>query len=273
MTYFTSKTPLITDSWTYGGNYFKNPGENHLGYTNNHTHLHKYQGKWYIFYQTNLLEPLLGSNAGFRCIFADEIEVDEKNVVIHECIPTRKGVSAIKNLNPYIVQSAATSSATLGILYQQTAEAGHMVATVGTPCITAEMPTEGIIELRNAEFSGNANTLKCRLKGDGSVSLRLNDKDSADIMTITSTGDDWQDRIATMTSSLSGTHTIYLILKGNVQFDTWQFVGDPMDGINTLPSDKRQVERIYDLQGHSLSSIPQGSPSLYIVNGKKQLFK
>ena len=92
-------------------------------------------------------------------------------------------------------------------------------------------------------------------------------------MTITSTGDDWQDRIATTTSSLSGTHTIYLILKGNVQFDTWQFVGDPMDGINTLPSDKRQVERIYDLQGHSLSSIPQGSPSLYIVNGKKQLFK
>ena len=273
MTYFTSKTPLVTDSWTYGGNYFKNPGENHLGYTNNHTHLHKYQGKWYIFYQTNLLEPLLGSNAGFRCIFADEIEVDEKNVVIHECIPTRKGVSAIKNLNPYIVQSAATSSATLGILYQQTAEAGHMVATVGTPCITAEMPTEGIIELRNAEFSGNANTLKCRLKGDGSVSLRLDDKDSADIMTITSTGDDWQDRIATTTSSLSGTHTIYLILKGNVQFDTWQFVGDPMDGINTLPSDKRQVERIYDLQGHSLSSIPQGSPSLYIVNGKKQLFK
>ena len=62
MVYFTSKTPLVADSWTYGANYFKNTGENGMNYGNNHTHLHKYQGKWYLFYQANNLESSIGSS-------------------------------------------------------------------------------------------------------------------------------------------------------------------------------------------------------------------
>ena len=45
MNYFTTTTPLEKDSWVYGANYFKNTGENGMNYGNNHTHLHKYQGK------------------------------------------------------------------------------------------------------------------------------------------------------------------------------------------------------------------------------------
>jgi len=101
MNYFTTTTPLDADSWMYGANYFKNTGENGMNYGNNHTHLHKYQGKWYLFYQSNDLEPSLGTNGGFRSLFVDEIEVDEENVIISECIPTFTGVSAIKNLDPY----------------------------------------------------------------------------------------------------------------------------------------------------------------------------
>ena len=234
MNYFTSKTPLVTDSWTYGGNYFKNPGDNGMGYTNNHSHLHKYQGKWYLFYQTNLLEPSLGSNGGFRSIYCDEMEVDEANVILHECTPSRQGVNSIKNLDPTKPQYAATSAATLGILYKPTEEAGHMVATVGTTCITADTPTEGIIEVRNVEFtnedenlsagSGQALTLKCRVKGNGEVTLRLDDKDGADIATVSSMGEAWEELSAEVKTALNGTHTIYLILKGDVQLDTWQMV-------------------------------------------------
>ena len=80
---------------------------------------------------------MLGSNGGLRSIYVDEMEVDEANVILHECKPTKKGVTAIKNLDPYALQRAATSAATLGILYQPTDEPGRMVATVGTTCITA----------------------------------------------------------------------------------------------------------------------------------------
>lgn len=224
MNYFTSKTPLITDSWTYGGNYFRNPCDNGMGYLNNHSHLHKYQGHWYLFYQTKLLEPLLGSNGGFRSIYVDEMEVDEANVILHECKPTKKGVTAIKNLDPYALQRAATSAATLGILYQPTDEPGRMVATVGTTCITADTPTEGIIEVRNASFTAGLGSLKMLVKGNGSVTLRLDDKDGADVLTISSTGDSWQTLTASCSGVVAGTHTVYFILTGSVQFDTWQAV-------------------------------------------------
>ena len=271
MNYFTSKTPLDTDSWVYGGNYFRNPGDNGMGYTNNHSHLHKYQGHWYLFYQTNLLEPSLGSNGGFRSIYVDEMEVDEENVILHECFPTKKGVSAIKNLKPYAVQYAATNAATLGILYQPTDEPGHMVATVGTTCITADTPTEGIIEVRNAYFSSGASMMKCLLKGNGTITLRLDDKDGADFATISSSDDSWQTVSGKISNLTSGTHTIYFILKGDVQFDTWQFVSGSSDGIVQIDNPKVLNRKSYDLQGRSLrSSLKNG---ICIVNGKKYLTK
>ncbi|WP_168189996.1 hypothetical protein [Duncaniella sp. B8] len=49
MVYMKSTDPLKQDSWTYGGNYFKNPGDNGMTLNNNHTHLHKYNDKWYLF--------------------------------------------------------------------------------------------------------------------------------------------------------------------------------------------------------------------------------
>lgn len=224
MIYMKSTEPLNINSWTYGGNYFKNPGENGMGYGNNHTHLHKYQGKWYLFYHTGLLGTSLGTDGGFRSIYVDEIEVDEQNIVINECKPTHKGVSAIKNLNPYELQYAATSAATLGILYKQTDKEGHMVATVGTTCKTAEIPAEGIIEVRNVDFSNKGNKLKCLLKGKGSVMIRLDDKNGKDIANINSTEDKWQERTVNTSHTLNGVHTIYIILKGDVQLDTWQFL-------------------------------------------------
>lgn len=223
MNYFTSKTPLVSDSWTYGANYFKNPGENDMGYTNNHTHLHKYQGKWYLFYQTNLMQSCLGSDGGFRSIYVDEVEVDEETVVIHECIPTRKGISAIKDLDPYARQSASTSAATLGIVFNATDVPGHMTAARGTPCITANKPKAGILEVRNVAFAAGGQTLSCRVKGKGKVSFHLDKHDASDFASLSGEGDDWVDREVSCTLE-GGTHTLYIVLSGNMELDTWQFI-------------------------------------------------
>ncbi len=229
MNYFTTTTPLDADSWTYGANYFKNTGENGMNYGNNHTHLHKYQGKWYLFYQSNDLEPSLGTNGGFRSLFVDEIEVDEEKVIIKECTPTFTGVSAIKTLDPYTEQYAATCAATLGIVFEQAEGNGHTVAKVGSPNMTADVPTEGIIEVRNVAFSAGGNTLKCWVKGTGTVTLRI---DGTAIATINSTGSSWQQKTALCTSTLSDTKTIQFVLTGSVQFDTWQILTSPTVSIN-----------------------------------------
>ena len=272
MNYFTTTTPLDKDSWVYGANYFKNTGENGMNYGNNHTHLHKYQGKWYLFYQSNDLEPSLGTNGGFRSLFVDEIEVDETNVIIKECTPTFTGVSAIKNFDPYTEQYAATCAATYGIVFEQAEGNGHTIAKVGSPNMTADTPTEGIIEVRNVEFTGTANTLKCLLKGNGSVTLRLDDKDGTDIATVSSTGDSWQELAATCGTAPTGTHTVYLILKGDVRLDKWTLGDATLTDINALVEGQRsKVEgQYYDLQGRRVSNPTKG---LYIVNGKKYIVK
>ena len=229
MVYFTSKTPLDADSWTYGANYFKNTGENGMNYGNNHTHLHKYQGKWYLFYQSNDLEPSLGTSGGFRSLFVDEIEVDEENVVIKECTPTFTGVKAIKNLDPYTEQYAATCAATLGIVFEQAEGNGHTVAKVGSPNMTADVPTEGILEVRNAYFSLGVKELKCLVKGTGTVKVRLDSKDGSEIATINSTGDSWQELTATCSTTLSDKHKLFFVMIGDLKFDTWQFIGVTAD--------------------------------------------
>ena len=223
MNYFTSKTPLDTDSWTYGANYFKNPGENNMGYTNNHTHLHKYQGKWYLFYQTNLMQGCFGSDGGFRSIYVDEVEVDEENVVIHECIPTKKGVRAIKNLDPYSKQYAATSAATMGIVFNATETPGHLTAGRGTPCITANKPETGVIEVRNVAFSAGKQSVSCRIKGNGSISFKLDNPNAPSIATIDGSGTSWEERTVSCTS-VGGVHTLYIVLSGEAELDTWQMI-------------------------------------------------
>ena len=267
MVYFTSKTPLDAASWTYGANYFKNTGENGMNYGNNHTHLHKYQGKWYLFYQANNLEASIGSSGGFRSIYVDEIEVDETNVVIKECKPTFEGVKAIKNLDPYTVQYAATAAATLGIVHEQADGEGHMVAKVGTPSTIAPVPAEGIIEVRNVDFNGTSNELKCLLKGNGSVTLRLDDKDGADLTTVSSTADSWQTLHAPLSSLLSGTHTVYFILKGDVLFDKWVLGDASLTGISPSTVSPSAVSRYYDLQGRQHGRPVPGLNIVCMSNG------
>ena len=267
MIYFTSKTPLDANSWTYGANYFKNTGENGMNYGNNHTHLHKYQGKWYLFYQANNLEASIGTNGGFRSIYVDEIEVDETNVVIKECKPTFEGVKAIKNLDPYTVQYAATAAATLGIVHEQADGEGHMVAKVGTPSTIAPVPAEGIIEVRNVDFNGTSNELKCLLKGNGSVTLRLDDKDGADLTTVSSTADSWQTLHAPLSSLLSGTHTVYFIMKGDVLFDKWVLGDASLTGISPSTVSPSAVSRYYDLQGRQHGRPVPGLNIVRMSNG------
>ena len=278
MNYFTTTTPLDADSWTYGANYFKNTGENGMNYGNNHTHLHKYQDKWYLFYQANNLEASIGTNGGFRSIYVDEIEVDETNVVIKECTPTFKGVSAIKTLNPYTAQYASTAAATLGIVHEQADGEGHMVAKVGTPNLTAPVPTEGIIEVRNVEFNGTANTLKCLVKGTGSVTLRLDDKDGTDIATINSTGDSWQELTGNCLSAPNGNHTVYLILSGDVRLDKWVIGEGSLTGISTIQVNSSKVNDdhvIYSLSGQRVNKPVKGVNIVRSTDGcmRKKVFK
>ena len=218
-----STDPLDYESWDYVGMYFKNPGYNGFGYGNNHTHMQKFQDNWYLFYHTGMLQGAFDTDGGFRSISVDLIDVDESNVQISECLPTREGVPALKNLSSFDRQTASTAAATQNIVYNATSEAGHMTAAVGSPNLTAGAPETGVVEVRNVDFGSGAGAVRCLLRGGGMFSIRLDSLDGKDIATVTDPGSSWKEETVTLTASVTGIHTLFLVMERGIEVDTWQF--------------------------------------------------
>ena len=228
MSYMTSKTPLDSLSWHYENMYLKNPGDfGYFEHSNNHTHLHKYEGKWYLLYHTMMLQKSFGTHGGFRSICIDEVKVDEWNIHIDECTATIKGVDQIRNLNPYRLQQAETSAATEGIRFDQGDKAGNMTVRVGTMSVTAPDPERGVIELRGVDMGRRARTMKVRASGQGRIRACLDSPDGPVLADISADSPDMKDYTVrcNRVRSSGGVHRLYFILTGDVVFDEWRFTG------------------------------------------------
>ena len=224
MSYMTSETPLDSMSWKYGNNYLKNAGDfAGFTYTNNHTHLHKYQGKWYVLYHTEMLQDDMNmADGGFRSIQVAEINVDEDNAHIYPATIDKQGVSQIHPLNPYVLQQAETAAATEGIKFVESDIVGNMIATSGNAFIKERMPEQSVILVRKADFGKQSKRLEALLKGEGTLEVRIDSLDSQVVASITSrASDDWS--ILKSKCRISGTHDLLFTIKGNLQFDSWQF--------------------------------------------------
>lgn len=223
MSYMTSETPLDSMSWKYGNNYLKNAGDfEGFTYTNNHTHLHKYQGKWYVLYHTEMLQDDMNMfDGGFRSMQVAEINVDEENVHIYPATVDKKGVSQIHPLNPYVLQQAETAAATEGIKFIEGEDIGNMIATSGNAFIKERMPEQSIILVRKADFGKKSKALQALLRGSGTLEVHIDNLDSPAVASITSASSDWKSLNAKC--RISGIHDILFILKGDIQFDSWQW--------------------------------------------------
>lgn len=223
MGYMTSTTPLDSMSWRYGNNYLKNAGDfSGFTYTNNHTHLHKYRGKWYVLYHTEMLQDdMQMADGGFRSMMVEEIDVDEENVRISPADVTKQGVNQIQPLNPYVRQEAETAAATEGIKFEQGDDVGNMYACRGKAFAKHELPDESIILVRKVDFGRRSKTLSAMVKGEGWIEVRLDSIDSPTIATITSLGTDWKECKAKC--KISGLHDLIFVVKGRVKFDYWKF--------------------------------------------------
>ena len=102
MCYMVSDNPLDPDSWEYRGEYVPNEGNFGMGWGNNHTHLHKYEGEYYLFYHSTVLEQAMKNGgamnsdaSGYRSIGVNKAIVNESTQKISKLTLTKSGVSAI----------------------------------------------------------------------------------------------------------------------------------------------------------------------------------
>ncbi|MGN0630266.1 MAG: beta-xylosidase, partial [Ruminococcus sp.] len=113
----TTKTPLDSSSWEMKGECFVNPGVSGFDYSNNHTHMEKFKGNWYMFYHTQSLKRGMGIVGSYRSLCVDRINVDEENVTIEKAGGTKKGVKSINRVDPFTVNYAAELNNTADIIY------------------------------------------------------------------------------------------------------------------------------------------------------------
>lgn len=226
MIYMKTKTPLDPESWEMGGECLKNPGECGFDYSNNHTHLHKYKGKWYMLYHTLSLRSAMGIKGGYRSLCADEIIVSEDTVYIEKKRGSKEGVTVPASLiSPY--------SSHLGAELNNTADITFDTSDMQSPLAVSDAPgawtsIKGVTfmaddsAMENLQFTAN-------VRGTGRMEVRL---DSPNGTMLTSLDFDTPDKFTEIynpeTSAIQGTHDLYFVFSDkDIAVRDWRFVDVP----------------------------------------------
>lgn len=217
MAYMTTTTPLDTDSWVYRGDYFCNPGESGLGYSNNHSHLHKFNGKYYMFHHTMLRQTNADTTTGgFRSLCVVEIEVDEENATISSAYATREGVAQIKTLNAADSNKGTTFCTTTGVDFERN----------GTELTAVKSTEKGtVVCIKGVEFNENSNYFSVIAKGKGRVEIRLDNPEAEQIAAVEIDSADYKGVYAETKTKPEGVHDVYIVFSDkNICLENWQFL-------------------------------------------------
>lgn len=217
MDYLTTKTPLDPESWEYKDYYFKNPGDVGMEYSNNHTHLQKYAGKWYLFYHSLFPQSTLGTTGGFRSLCVNEAFVDEENVVIEKVTANKDGVSQIKNVDAYAQNQAETAYSTSDIKYS--------VVDGGNIAAYTELP-DGVgayICVKGVDFADGASVFSANISGNGRVDVYIDGINGVVSSSVCCNSDGYVNMWSEMAEKVEGVHDVYFLISNGIKFDSWQF--------------------------------------------------
>ncbi len=270
MCYMVSDNPLDPDSWEYRGEYVPNEGNFGMGWGNNHTHLHKYEGEYYLFYHSTVLEQAMKNGgamnsdaSGYRSIGVNKAIVNESTQKISKLTLTKSGVSAIRNLDPYALQQAETMATSGGVSYENFTNISKntSINTLGNDAsrnLQVKMEAGSWTQLRKVDFSSpGATSFMLRAKGTGTLELRLNSKTAKASATLDFSSTAFEDHVIDVDPAVfRGVKTVYFVFTSatNVQFDAWQFTKQDPDAVALPTSTAPSTVVTYDLSGRRLTT-------------------
>ena len=284
MCYMVSDNPLDPNSWVYKGVYGPHPGSS----PNNHSHLHKFNGKYYhIYHNGSLLEGMKSAKATtsdastYRSICVDEITVDESTQTISKANLTSKGVSGIRMMDPYQLQQAETMGNCGGVNYEDftNIEKNTSVSTLGNDAsrnMQVKMQAGSWINQKRVNFgSTGADRFTLRAKGTGTLEIRMGSKSLQAAATINFSSTAMEEQtIEIDASKFQGMKSVYFVVTAAEDFyvDAWQFTEVGSTGIQptalTSHPSPLTSKNTYDLSGRRLSDT-QHHHGIMIKNGKK----
>jgi len=282
MCYMVTDNPTDPNSWKYKGVYGKHPG---FPSPNNHSHLHKFQGKYYYIYHWGpLMQKMKDGGAidsscdGFRSICVDEVAVDETTQTVSKASLTAKGVSGIKYLNPYDLQQAETMGNCGGVNYEDFTNItkNTSISTLGNDAsrnLQVKMKAGAWINQKRVDFGATgADKFTLRAKGTGTLEIRLGAKSLKTVATVNFASTDMKEQtIEVDPTQFKGTKSVYFVVTAadNFYVDAWQFTEVGSTGIQNIRHQTSDVRhQTYDLSGRRLSGAQQHH-GIIIKNGKK----
>ena len=215
MSYMTTKTPLDPESWEYRGHYFLNPGESGESYSNNHTHVHKYKGKYYVFYHTLALQDAKDIHGGFRSLSVEDLDLKERTLDIKLTGASKEAAAQIEKLNPYYAHSGAEMSTGAGISFVETDGQLNRVSP-------RSEHAGAWITLRGVKLNGGSK-LYATLSGKGRIELRIGAADAETVAAVDFDCIEPTTYFADINGKLSGNEDIYFVFSNDdIILYAWQ---------------------------------------------------
>lgn len=285
MCYMVSDNPLDPNSWVYKGAYGPNSTSN-----NNHSHLQKFQDKYYHIYHGAPLMlsmrnkgVLTDKDAYYRSICVDEATVDEATQNIKKVNLSTKGASPVKNLDPYQLQQAETMGNCGGVSYEDFTNISKptSISSLGNDAsknLQIKMKPGSWTMVKKADFGADgAQSFTIRLKGKGTIELRWGPSSAAKASFEFSSTTYEDFTFAVDPTVFKDVRNLYIGFPTaqNVYFDTWQFHKEDVEAVTTVKpviSHPKADTHTYDLNGRRIG-MDVKKKGIYIKNGKKVTVK
>jgi arabinoxylan arabinofuranohydrolase len=290
MCYMVSDNPMDPNSWVYKGVYGPHPG---MGTNNNHSHLQKFQGKYYhIYHGAPLMESwrkagIIDNDCGiFRSICVNKVTVNEEKATINQATPNLEGVTQIKNLNPYEWQQAETMASCGGVDYEDftNIKKNGRISALGNDAsenMQVKMRAGSWINVRGIDYGGTgAEKFTLRAKGTGTIELRNGSSSRTTVTTIEFSSTEMEEQTFDVpVGKFKGVkNNFYFVVTAATDFyvDAWQFT-EVGSGIHEMNIGNAKEKRSYDLSGRRLTDSNQHQGIVieqYLdENGVKHSFK
>ena len=269
MCYMVSDNPMDPNSWVYKGYYGPGVGGN------NHSHLQKFQGKYYHIYHDHgsiLLDVMknqgaVDASAGdYRSICVNKATVSEGTQTIDLVTLNHEGVTQIKKLNPYEWQQAETMASCGGVEYEDftNIQKNGRISTLGNDAsqnMQVKMKEGSWINVRSIDYGEiGAEKFTLRAKGTGTIEIRNGSSSRTSVTTIEFSSTEMEEQTFDLPAGkLKGVkNNLYLFVTAATDFyvDAWQFSNSETSAIHEVSrSEDGNGSCFYDLSGRQ---IPEG---------------
>lgn len=220
----SSKSPL--GPWQYEGSILKNPGYFFGTGGNNHHSMIEFEGRYFMFYHTSVLQDEMGIKGGYRCTQMNEVFIEDGK--IKPIIADKLGIDQLKPFNPYQKVEAVTMSNNAGI---KIFEAGNKNADELSKIYLGDINEGDWLTVSQVDFGlqGPESLTLCfasEAKG-GTIRISIDGLDGDVIAYVEVTDTKGLDNFVETTvpaAEVTGVHDIYLTFLGSdYQLDYWKF--------------------------------------------------